>query len=80
MALSLHSIALILPVLQCTFGIFRQSDFTDAQFVGAQLTYTEFRYSDMSGANLTNALIYGGGDWLMVDLSYADLTNAMMYD
>tara|TARA_B110000444_G_scaffold44480_1_gene40406 strand:- start:108 stop:1055 length:948 start_codon:yes stop_codon:yes gene_type:complete len=63
-----------------SFGIFRQSDFTDAQFVGAQLAYTEFRYSDMSGVNLTNARIYGGGDWLMVDLSYADLTNAMMYD
>jgi uncharacterized protein YjbI with pentapeptide repeats len=34
----------------------------------------------MSGANLANAWIYGGGDWLMVDLSYANLTNAMMWD
>ena len=61
-------------------GIWRQSDFSDALFVGSQLAYTEFRYSDLSGANLSGAVAYGGSDWLMVNLSGADLTNAMMYD
>ena len=61
-------------------GIWRQSDFSDALFVGSQLAYTEFRYSDLSGANLSGAVAYGGSDWLMVNLSGADLTNAWMYD
>ena len=61
-------------------GIWRNSDFSDALFVGSQLAYTEFRYSDLSGANLTDAFMYGGSDWLMVNLSGADLTNAWMYD
>ena len=61
-------------------GIWRQSDFSDALFVGSQLSYTEFRYSDLSGANLSGSFNYGGSDWLMVNLSGADLTNAMMYD
>ena len=61
-------------------GIWRQSDFSNALFVGSQLAYTEFRYSDLSGANLSGAVAYGGSDWLMVNLSGADLTNAWMYD
>ena len=61
-------------------GLWRQSDFNNATFVQANLAYTEFRWSDMSGANLTGAWMYGGGNWMGVDLSYADLTNAMMYD
>jgi uncharacterized protein YjbI with pentapeptide repeats len=61
-------------------GIWRNSDFNDALFVGSQLAYTEFRYSDLSGANLSGAVAYGGSDWLMVNLSGADLTNAWMYD
>jgi len=61
-------------------GIWRNSEFNDALFVGSQLAYTEFRYSDLSGANLSGAVAYGGSDWLMVNLSGADLTNAMMYD
>ena len=61
-------------------GIWRQSDFSDALFIGSQLAYTEFRYSDLSGANLSGAVAYGGSDWLMVNLSGADLTNAWMYD
>ncbi|RCH73628.1 MAG: hypothetical protein DBX07_06190 [Candidatus Poseidoniales archaeon] len=61
-------------------GIWRQSEFNNALFVGSQLAYTEFRYSDLSGANLSGAVMYGGSDWLMVNLSGADLTNAWMYD
>ena len=61
-------------------GIWRQSEFNNALFVGSQLSYTEFRYSDLSGANLSGAVMYGGSDWLMVNLSGADLTNAWMYD
>ena len=41
-------------------GIWRQSDFTDALFVRSQLSYTEFRWSDLSGANLSGASILGG--------------------
>ena len=65
---------------QMYHGIWRQSDFSDALFVGSQLQYTEFRYSDLSGANLSGSFNYGGSDWLMVNLSGADLTNAWMYD
>ena len=65
---------------QMHLGIWRQSDFSDALFIGSQLAYTEFRYSDLSGANLSGAVAYGGSDWLMVNLSGADLTNAWMYD
>ena len=65
---------------QMYHGIWRQSDFRDALFVGSQLQYTEFRYSDLSGANLSGSFNYGGSDWLMVNLSGADLTNAWMYD
>ena len=65
---------------QMYHGIWRQSDFIDALFVGSQLQYTEFRYSDLSGANLSGSFNYGGSDWLMVNLSGADLTNAWMYD
>ena len=61
-------------------GIWRQSEFNNALFVGSQLSYTEFRYSDLSGANLSGAVMYGGSDWLMVNLSGADLTNTWMYD
>ena len=61
-------------------GIWRQSNFSNALFVDSQLAYTEFRYSDLSGANLSGAVAYGGSDWLMVNLSGADLTNAGMYD
>ena len=61
-------------------GIWRQSDFSDALFIGSQLAYTEFRYSDLSGANLSGAVANGGREWLMVNLSGADLTNAWMYD
>ena len=61
-------------------GIWRQSNFSNALFVDSQLAYTEFRYSDLSGANLSGAVAYGGSDWLMVNLSGADLTNAWMYD
>ena len=61
-------------------GTLHQSDFSDALFVGSQLQYTEFRYSDLSGANLSGSFNYGGSDWLMVNLSGADLTNAWMYD
>ena len=48
--------------------IWRQSDFSDALFVGSQLQYTEFRYSDLSGANLSGSFNRGGSDWLMVNL------------
>ena len=65
---------------QMYHGIWRQSDFSDALFIGSQLQYTEFRYSDLSGANLSGSFNYGGSDWLMVNLSGADLTNAWMYD
>lgn len=61
-------------------GIWRQSEFNNALFVGSQLSYTEFRYSDLSGANLSGAVMHGGSDWLMVNLSGADLTNTWMYD
>ena len=61
-------------------GIWRQSNFSNALFVDSQLAYTEFRYSDLSGANLSGAVAYGGSDWLMVNLSGADLTNTWMYD
>ncbi|MAU30095.1 MAG: hypothetical protein CMA26_03170 [Euryarchaeota archaeon] len=65
---------------QMYHGIWRQSEFNDALFVGSQLSYTEFRWSDLSGANLSGAVMYGGSNWMGVNLSGADLTNAWMYD
>ena len=62
------------------FGIWRQSDFSNAILVQSNLVNTEFRWSDLSGANLSGATAYGGSNWMGVNLSGADLTNAWMYD
>jgi uncharacterized protein YjbI with pentapeptide repeats len=61
-------------------GIWRQSDFSNAIFVSTNLVNTEFRWSDLSSANLSGAYAYGGSNWYGVNLSGADLTNAWMYD
>ena len=61
-------------------GIWRQSDFSNAIFVSTNLVNTEFRWSDLSSANLSGAYAYGGSNWFGVNLSGADLTNAWMYD
>lgn len=61
-------------------GIWRQSDFSYAIFVSTNLVNTEFRWSDLSSANLSGAYAYGGSNWFGVNLSGADLTNAWMYD
>jgi uncharacterized protein YjbI with pentapeptide repeats len=61
-------------------GIWRQSDFSNAIFVSTNLVNTEFRWSDLSSANLSGAYANGGSNWYGVNLSGADLTNAWMYD
>ena len=65
---------------QMYHGIWRNSDFSDALFVGTQLSYTEFSYSDLSGADLSGASIFGGSDWIGANLTNANLSNAWLYD